>query len=144
MTASLPLVCLVQSVLLYRVDKGLHSNLIAAIVLLKVVDVEFYSMTFSNVSHREKVPLWVVKGIVVKVEVQIVFEFSDTLNFSKVSRLKLSIKKDCILIDVVNVKGFGRVSKFLRLKVRGDTTALYWIPYKLSDVNLWQNKTSDQ
>ena len=34
MAASLPLVCLVQSVLLDRVDKGLHPDMVAAIILL--------------------------------------------------------------------------------------------------------------
>ena len=57
MATSLPLVCLVQSILLDRVDEGLHANSIRAFVLLEVVDVEFDSMAFPNVSHREKVPL---------------------------------------------------------------------------------------
>ena len=82
-------------------------------------------MAFSNIPNGEKVPLRVVECIVVKVEIQVVLTFSDTLSFSEVSRLKLSIKKDCLLIDIVNVKGFGRVGKFIRLEVGGDTTALY-------------------
>lgn len=82
-------------------------------------------MAFSNIPYGEKVPLRVVECIVVKVEIQVVLTFSDTLSFSEVSRLKLSIKKDCLLIDIVNVKGFGRVGKFIRLEVGGDTTALY-------------------
>ena len=137
MAASLPLVCLVQSVLLDRVDKRLHADMIAAIVLLKVVYVELYSVAFSNVPYGEKVPLRVVECIVVKVEIQVVLTLSDALSLSKVARLKLSIKKDCLLIDVANVKGFGRVGKFLRLEVGSDSTPLYWISYELSDMNLW-------
>ena len=137
MAASLPLVCLVKPVLLDRVDKGLHPYIIAAFILLKVVYVELYSVPFSNVSHREKVPLWVVECIVVKVEIQVVLTVSDALNLSEVSRLKLSIKKDCLLIDIANVEGFGRVGKFLRLEVGGDTAALYWISHELSNMNLW-------
>ena len=125
MAASLPLVCLVQSVLLDRVDKRLHADMIAAIVLLKVVYVELYSVAFSNVPYGEKVPLRVVECIVVKVEIQVVLTLSDALSLSKVARLKLSIKKDCLLIDVANVKGFGRVGKFLRLEVGSDSTPLY-------------------
>ena len=125
MATSLPLVCLVQSILLDRVDKGLHAYTIRALILLKVVDVEFDSVALPNVSHREKVPLRVVQCIVVKVQIQVVLTVSDALNFSQVARLKLSIKKDCLLIDIANVKGFGRVGKFLRLEVGGDTTALY-------------------
>lgn len=124
MAASLPLVCLVQSVLLDRVDKGLHADMIAAIVLLKVVYVELYSVAFSNVPYGEKVPLRVVECIVVKVEIQVVLTLSDTLSLSKVSRFKLSIKKDCLIIDVANVKGFGRVCKFLRLEVGSGSTPL--------------------
>ena len=99
--------------------------MIAAIVLLKVVYVELYSVAFSNVPYGEKVPLRVVECIVVKVEIQVVLTLSDALSFSKVARLKLSIKKDCLLIDIANVEGFGRVGKFLRLEVGGDTAALY-------------------
>ena len=124
MAASLPLVCLVQSVLLDRVDKGLHADMIAAIVLLKVVYVELYSVAFSNVPYGEKVPLRVVECIVVKVEIQIVLTLSDALSLSKVSRLKLSIKKDRLVIDVTNVKGFGRIGKFLRLEVGSGSTPL--------------------
>ena len=137
MATSLPLVCLVQSVLLDRVDKRLHADMIAAIVLLKVVYVELYSVAFSNVPYGEKVPLRVVECIVVKVEIQVVLTLSDALSLSKVARLKLSIKKDCLLIDVSNVKGFRRVGKFLRLEVGSDSTPLYWISYELSDMNLW-------
>ena len=125
MATSLPLVCLVQSVLLDRVDKRLHADMIAAIVLLKVVYVELYSVAFSNVPYGEKVPLRVVECIVVKVEIQVVLTLSDALSLSKVARLKLSIKKDCLLIDVSNVKGFRRVGKFLRLEVGSDSTPLY-------------------
>ena len=124
MAASLPLVCLVQSVLLDRVDKRLHADMIAAIVLLKVVYVELYSVAFSNVPYGEKVPLRVVECIVVKVEIQVVLTLSDALSLSKVARLKLSIKKDCLLIDVTNVKGFGRIGKFLRLEVGSGSTPL--------------------
>ena len=124
MAASLPLVCLVQSVLLDRVDKGLHADMIAAIVLLKVVYVELYSVAFSNVPYGEKVPLRVVECIVVKVEIQIVLTLSDALSLSKVSRLKLSIKKDRLVIDVTNVKGFGWIGKFLRLEVGSGSTPL--------------------
>ena len=124
MAASLPLVCLVQSVLLDRIDKGLHADMIAAIVLLKVVYVELYSVAFSNVPYGEKVPLRVVECIVVKVEIQIVLTLSDALSLSKVSRLKLSIKKDRLVIDVTNVKGFGRIGKFLRLEVGSGSTPL--------------------
>ena len=125
MTTSLPLVCLVQSVLLDRVDKGLHPDIVAAFILLKVVYVELYSVAFSYIPYGEKVPLRVVESIVVKVEIQVVLTFSDTLSLSEVSRLKLSIKKDCLLIDIPNVEGFGRVGKFFRLEVGSDTAALY-------------------
>ena len=82
-------------------------------------------MAFSNVPYGEKVPLRVVECIVVKVEIQVVLTLSDALSLSKVARLKLSIKKDCLLIDVANVKRFGRVGKFLRLEVGSDSTPFY-------------------
>ena len=82
-------------------------------------------MAFSNVPDGEKVPLRVVECIVVKVEIQVVLTLSDALSLSKVARLKLSIKKDCLLIDVANVKGFRRVGKFFRLEVGSDSTPLY-------------------
>ena len=60
----------------------------------------------------------------VKVEIQVVLTLSDALSLSKVARLKLSIKKDCLLIYIANVKGFGRVGKFLRLEVGSGSTPL--------------------
>ena len=82
-------------------------------------------MAFSDIPNGEKVPLRVVECIVVKVEIQVVLTLSDALSLSKVARLKLSIKKDCLLIDVVNVKGFRRVGKFFWLEVGSDSTPLY-------------------
>ena len=67
MAATLPLVSAVMSILLLRVDKRFHSNGICAFIFLQIVDIEAHSVSFTNVSHGEEVPLRVVKCIMVKV-----------------------------------------------------------------------------
>ena len=49
MTTSLPLMRTVLSVLLHRVDKRLHSNRVRAFIFLQIVDVEAYSVAFTDV-----------------------------------------------------------------------------------------------
>lgn len=48
-TTSLPLMGTVLSVLLYGVDKRLHSNSVCAFIFLQIVDVEAYSVPFADV-----------------------------------------------------------------------------------------------
>merc|ERR1711884_706269 len=100
MTATLPLVRLIQLVLLGGVDERLHSNRIAAVILLQVVDVEADGVTLANISHGKEEPLGVVERIMVEVQKQIVFAVPDPFDLAQVARLKLSVEEDGLIVDV--------------------------------------------
>ncbi len=123
MAATLPLMSTIMSVLLTGVDKRFHSNCICTLIFLQVVDIEAHSVSFTNVSHGEEVPLRVVECIMVKVQEQIVLIFFDFLDFSEISGFKLGVKENCLLINIVNVKRLGRILQFFWFKVRIDSTS---------------------
>ena len=83
--AALPLMRLVESILLDRVDKGLHAYCIATVILLQIVYVKLHSMPFAYVANREKVPLRVVQCVVIEVQKQIVLIFTDAFYFSEIA-----------------------------------------------------------
>lgn len=126
----------VLSVLLYRVDKRLHSNSVCAFIFLQIVDVEAYSVPFADVPDWEKIPLWVVERVVVEVQEHIVLIFFDSFNFSKVARFKLGVKENGFFIDIVDVERLWWVDEFLRLKMRGHSSALNSFLNELSDMEL--------
>lgn len=47
----------VLPVLLDGVDEWLHADLVSAVILLQVVDVEFDCVPFANIANGEEVPL---------------------------------------------------------------------------------------
>lgn len=102
-SAPLPLVGTILSVLLYRVDKRLHANSVGAFIFLQIVDVEAYSVAFSDVPDWEKIPLRVVERVVVEVQKHIVLIVFDSFDFAKVARFKLGVKENGLFIDIVDV-----------------------------------------
>ena len=100
----------ILSILLYWVHEWLHAYLVTAIIFLQVVDIELDSVTFTDVSDREKVPLTVRKRVVIELKVHIILAFADLFNFSQVAWFKLRVEKDCLVIDVFNIQRLRRIN----------------------------------
>jgi len=61
----------------------------------------------------------------IKVEKEIILALADPLNFAQVTRLKLRIEEDCLVVNVPYVKWFGRIYQFLWFKVRSNSLTFY-------------------
>ena len=82
-------------------------------------------MPLAYVSNGEKVPLAVVKRIVIEVEEEVVFAFADPFDLTEVARLELRIEEDCLVVNVTNVEWLGRIYQFLWLEVRSHPLTFY-------------------
>ena len=139
-TASHPLIGTFCFVAFHRVNEWLHSYCICWVVFLEIHHVEFVSASLGNVSDGEEVPLRVVEGVVVEVQKQVVLAVSKLFHFAEVSRLKLRVKEQGLVVNVRNVNGFGWRLQILHWKVRCDSASLYWILNELVHMNLYKAK----
>ena len=58
-------------------------------------------ITFFDVSHSEKVPLAVVLGVEVEIQIEVVLQVSNLLHLPEVSRLKIGVEEQVRAADVL-------------------------------------------
>jgi hypothetical protein len=110
-------------VLLLTVNEGLHSVGKGRVILLQVHYVKAVLMAFLDVVHWKEEPLTVVQGVVIEVQVQVVFKFLYSLDFPKVARLKLWVKKESFLVDLCDHKFFRFRLQLVKVVVYCDSLA---------------------
>ena len=78
----------------------------------------------------------------IEVQKQIILAFTiwNTLSFPQVSRLKLRVKEDCLIINVMYKERLWWVCQLLRLKKWSDTTPSDRLPHELVYVLLYRKE----
>ena len=75
----------VLPVLLDGVHEWFHADLVAAVILLQVVDIEFDRVPFADIANGEEVPLAIGERVVVELQEEVVLALTDAFDLSQIS-----------------------------------------------------------
>ena len=138
MPTSLPFVRAFSFVAFHWVNEWLHTNCICWIIFLEIHDIELYSNTFCNVTDWEKVPLWVIQGVVIEMHEQVILAFTFFCNLSKIPWLELWIEKDSLFCHFIDVKWLKWWLQIFHGKLRSHSSPENRILAEFVDMNFYK------